>query len=226
MIDGQGSVSGRTAAMDQALTLKPDGIVVGGFDTNEQQVAFDAAAKSGAVVVGWHSGTKPGPEPEAGIFANVTTSPQDVSNTAAYRGDRRFRRQGRRHHLHRHAVRNRGLQGAGDGGRDQEMRRLHGAGVRRLADRRKLAAHAPAHDDAAAEVRRQVDAIRLRSTISISTSWDPRLRRPARRATERRRRSRRATVRNPHSSASAPSSIRPAPCRSRSTSRAGSWSTN
>ncbi len=49
VIDGQGSVSGRTAAMNQALTLKPDGIVAGGFDTNEQKVAFDAAAKSGAV---------------------------------------------------------------------------------------------------------------------------------------------------------------------------------
>ena len=84
VIDGQGSVSGRTAAMNQALTLKPDGIVVGGFDTKGQQVAFDAAAKAGAVVVGWHSGTKPGPEPDAGIFANVTTSPQDVSDTAAY----------------------------------------------------------------------------------------------------------------------------------------------
>src|SRR5438132_7746061 len=77
VIDGQGSVSARTAAMNQALTLKPDGIVVGGFDTKEQQVAFDAAAKAGATVVGWHSGTKPGPEPEAGIYANVTTSPQD-----------------------------------------------------------------------------------------------------------------------------------------------------
>ncbi len=84
VIDGQGSVSGRTAAMNQALTLKPDGIVAGGFDTKEQQVAFDAAAKSGAIVVGWHSGTRPGPEPEAGIFANVTTSPLDVSDTAAY----------------------------------------------------------------------------------------------------------------------------------------------
>ena len=59
--------------MNQALTLKPDGIVAGGFDTNEQKVAFDAAAKSGAAVVGWHAGTRPGPEPEAGIFANVTT---------------------------------------------------------------------------------------------------------------------------------------------------------
>ena len=47
VIDGQGSVSGRTAAMNQALTLKPDGIVVGGFDTKEQQVAFDAAGIKG-----------------------------------------------------------------------------------------------------------------------------------------------------------------------------------
>ena len=39
--------------MNQALTLKPDGIVAGGFDTNEQKVAFDTAAKSGAAIVGW-----------------------------------------------------------------------------------------------------------------------------------------------------------------------------
>lgn len=63
VMDGQGSVSGRTAAMNQALTLKPDGIVVGGFDTNEQKAAFDTAAKAGATIVGWHSGTRPGPEP-------------------------------------------------------------------------------------------------------------------------------------------------------------------
>ena len=84
VIDGQGSVSGRTGAMGQAMTLKPDGIVVGGFDTKEQQVSFDAAAKAGVPVVGWHSGTRPGPEPEAGIYANVTTLPQDVSDTAAF----------------------------------------------------------------------------------------------------------------------------------------------
>ena len=84
VIDGQGTVSGRTAAMSQAMALKPDGIVVGGFDTNEQKVAFDAAAKAGTVVVGWHSGTRPGPEPEANIYANVTTMPADVSNTAAF----------------------------------------------------------------------------------------------------------------------------------------------
>ena len=83
VIDGQGSVSGRTAALNQALALKPAGIVVGGFDTTEQKVAFEAAAKSGIPLVGWHSGEKPGPNEAAGLFANVTTTADDVSEAAA-----------------------------------------------------------------------------------------------------------------------------------------------
>lgn len=83
VIDGQGSISGRTAAMNQALALKPSGIVVGGFDTTEQKVAFEAAAKSGIPLVGWHSGEQPGPNPAAGLFANVTTTADDVSEAAA-----------------------------------------------------------------------------------------------------------------------------------------------
>lgn len=82
-IDGQGTVSGRTAALNQALALKPAGIVVGGFDTTEQKVAFENAAKSGIPLVGWHSGEKPGPNPAAGLFANVTTTADDVSEAAA-----------------------------------------------------------------------------------------------------------------------------------------------
>jgi len=83
VIDGQGSVSGRTAALNQALALKPAGIVVGGFDTSEQKVALEAATKAGIPLVGWHSGEQPGPNPAAGLFANVTTLPADVSETAA-----------------------------------------------------------------------------------------------------------------------------------------------
>ncbi len=83
VIDGQGTVSGRTAALNQALALKPAGIVVGGFDTTEQKVAFEAAAKSGVPLVGWHSGEKPGPSATAGLFANVTTVTDDVADVAA-----------------------------------------------------------------------------------------------------------------------------------------------
>ncbi len=83
VIDGQGSVSGRTAALNQALALKPAGIVVGGFDTTEQKAAFEGAAKAGVPLVGWHSGEKPGPNEAAGLFANVTTTADDVSEAAA-----------------------------------------------------------------------------------------------------------------------------------------------
>ena len=83
VIDGQGSVSGRTAALNQALALKPAGIVVGGFDTTEQKAAFANAATSGIPLVGWHSGEKPGPNATAGLFANVTTTADDVSEAAA-----------------------------------------------------------------------------------------------------------------------------------------------
>ncbi|MDE1947581.1 MAG: substrate-binding domain-containing protein [Burkholderiales bacterium] len=83
VIDGQGSVSGRTAALNQALAINPAGIVVGGFDTTEQKVAFANAAKSGIPLVGWHAGPKPGPDPSAGLYANVTTTADDVADVAA-----------------------------------------------------------------------------------------------------------------------------------------------
>jgi ribose transport system substrate-binding protein len=83
VLDGQGTVSARTAALDQALTLKPDGIIVGGFDTNEQKVGFGQAAAAGIPLVGWHSGPKPGPDAAAGLFANVTSVSADVAATAA-----------------------------------------------------------------------------------------------------------------------------------------------
>lgn len=38
MIDGQGSISGRSAALNQAIALKPNGIVLGSVDAKEQAV--------------------------------------------------------------------------------------------------------------------------------------------------------------------------------------------
>ena len=83
VIDGQATVSGRTAALNQALALNPAGIVIGGFDTVEQKVALANAAKSGIPLVGWHSGEKPGPNATAGLYANVTTVTDDVADIAA-----------------------------------------------------------------------------------------------------------------------------------------------
>lgn len=36
VLDGAGSISGRTAAFGQAMALKPDGIIINGFDAVEQ----------------------------------------------------------------------------------------------------------------------------------------------------------------------------------------------
>ena len=83
VIDGGGSVSGRTAAFGQALALKPDGIIINGFDAVEQQTGMAAARKAGIPMVSWHATSVIGPDPKNGIFANVSTDPMLVSKAAA-----------------------------------------------------------------------------------------------------------------------------------------------
>ncbi|MFK7853727.1 MAG: substrate-binding domain-containing protein [Granulosicoccus sp.] len=83
VLDGAGTVSGRTSAMGQALALKPNGIILNGFDSQEQMQGMLAAAEAGIPLVSWHAGSAIGPMDEAGIFANVTTDPMLVSESAA-----------------------------------------------------------------------------------------------------------------------------------------------
>ncbi len=83
VIDGAGSVSGRTAAMGQALALNPDGIIINGFDRLEQQQSMKQASEADIPLVAWHAGVEIGPMPDAGVFANVTTDPMLVSEVAA-----------------------------------------------------------------------------------------------------------------------------------------------
>jgi ribose transport system substrate-binding protein len=83
VIDGQASVSGRTAAMREALGLAPSGIILGGFDATEQRAAVARARARGIPIVGWHAGPKPGADPADGLFTNVTTDPLAVARLAA-----------------------------------------------------------------------------------------------------------------------------------------------
>jgi ribose transport system substrate-binding protein len=83
VIDGQGSVSGRAAALDQAIALKPDAIVLGAVDATEQAAPVEAAAKQKIVVAGWHSFAKPGPSDKLPVFTNITTDPLEVARAAA-----------------------------------------------------------------------------------------------------------------------------------------------
>ena len=83
VLDGAGSIQGRTSAFGQAMALKPDGIIVNGFDAVEQQAALDGVAAAKIPLVSWHSGPKIGCDAPGGIFANVSTDAMTVSETAA-----------------------------------------------------------------------------------------------------------------------------------------------
>ncbi|MEL7152015.1 MAG: substrate-binding domain-containing protein, partial [Pseudomonadota bacterium] len=56
VLDGAGSVQGRTGAIGQALALQPDGIVINGFDAVEQQAALEGVVAANIPMVAWHSG--------------------------------------------------------------------------------------------------------------------------------------------------------------------------
>jgi ribose transport system substrate-binding protein len=83
VLDGAGSVQGRTAAFGQAMALQPDGIVINGFDAVEQQAAIEGVAAAKIPMVSWHSGPKIGCDAPGGIFANVSTDAMQVSDVAA-----------------------------------------------------------------------------------------------------------------------------------------------
>lgn len=83
VIDGQGSVAGRSSGLEQAIASQPDVIVLGGIDAAEQSTAVEAAAKQGIVVLGWHAYAKSGPHDTLPIFTNITTDPLEVARAAA-----------------------------------------------------------------------------------------------------------------------------------------------
>lgn len=83
VIDGQGSVPQQTAAVGQAIALRPDGIVLGTIDAVGQRATLQRAVENGIKVVGWHSGPKPGPIDSPALFTNITTPPEQIALTAA-----------------------------------------------------------------------------------------------------------------------------------------------
>lgn len=83
LLDGQGSVNGRSSALNQAIASKPDVIVLGGIDATEQASVIEDAAKQGIKLVGWHAYAKSGPHDKLPIFTNITTDPLEVARAAA-----------------------------------------------------------------------------------------------------------------------------------------------
>jgi ribose transport system substrate-binding protein len=83
IIDGQGTVPEQTAGVDQAIALRPDGIVLGTIDAVGLKAALQPAIDLGITVVGWHSSAVPGPLADPKLFVNITTAPKDIATTAA-----------------------------------------------------------------------------------------------------------------------------------------------
>lgn len=82
-IDGQGTPAGIQNAFNQALTLKPDGIIIGGFDPNTTADQVKQANASNIPLVGWQSLATPGPSDSPKLFSNITTKVEDVAKISA-----------------------------------------------------------------------------------------------------------------------------------------------
>lgn len=82
MIDGKGDAQGWTAAMTQAIALKPKAIIYTADaptlkDLNKQ------ANDAGIAVIGIHGTALPGPDAATNLFTNVTTDPRDIATAMA-----------------------------------------------------------------------------------------------------------------------------------------------
>ena len=82
VIDGKGTLTGMVAALNQAIALKPDGIVLGSVPTTGTESQVKKAVDSGIAVVGWHASDNPGKVADSPLFTNVTSKPADIAYVA------------------------------------------------------------------------------------------------------------------------------------------------
>ncbi len=83
VLDGQGSVSGIHSAFSQAVALKPDGIVIGGYDVVQNAGDIEQASAAGIRIAAWHGGPKPGPMAEYHVLSNIGSDSAKVAKVAA-----------------------------------------------------------------------------------------------------------------------------------------------
>ncbi|MFG2550749.1 substrate-binding domain-containing protein [Streptomyces sp. NPDC048581] len=83
VIDGGGTPAGIQAAMSQAVSVRPSGIVIGGFDPNSTLQQVSRANAAGIPLIGWHAVAAPGPSTRPELFTNVTTRVDDVAAISA-----------------------------------------------------------------------------------------------------------------------------------------------
>ena len=80
--NGQGSVGGTLAAMQQALASNPTAIVTPA-DANALQKPIKDAVARHIPVIGIHATAFPGPSPQLGLFHNIVSNPAEIGQTEA-----------------------------------------------------------------------------------------------------------------------------------------------
>jgi ribose transport system substrate-binding protein len=84
LIDCRGACYQGAPVINQALGMKPDGIILAGVDAATQARGFAKAIEKKIPVVGWHTLSKPGPV--EGLFADVGNNPREAAQIAALYG--------------------------------------------------------------------------------------------------------------------------------------------
>lgn len=82
-IDGRGSADGIRAALQQAIALKPNGIVLASVDAQSNIGLLKDATDAGIKIIGIHSTAAPGPAPNVDLFTNITYDPVGQATLAA-----------------------------------------------------------------------------------------------------------------------------------------------
>ncbi|MGW2026357.1 substrate-binding domain-containing protein [Streptomyces decoyicus] len=82
-LNGQGTPAGLRAAFQQAIRLKPDGIVISGFDPGAAPEEVKKAHAAGIPLIGWHATAAPGPSKDPRLFSNITSRVEDVAKISA-----------------------------------------------------------------------------------------------------------------------------------------------
>jgi len=81
--DAGGTPEGRDKAIDAAVALQPEGMIIVGADAHALSKQLDQVAKLGIPMMGWHVAPKAGAIPGLPIAMNVSTDPLEVSRITA-----------------------------------------------------------------------------------------------------------------------------------------------
>lgn len=83
MLDARGTVSGRNNALDTALAMKPDGVILLGSDAHTLEPRLVKFKQYAIPVVGWHIGPIAGKLTSGSVAMNVSTDPLKVARLTA-----------------------------------------------------------------------------------------------------------------------------------------------